>query len=120
MARPGIRKIYRYSEAFKATAVRLSQLPGVEVQSVATSLDVHPFLLSRWRRMAREGKLVVKRTAIDEATKAELKELRQLRRDHARLLEEHDLLKKAIRFSSELKAKSLLLSPPGGKKTGSK
>jgi transposase-like protein len=31
MPRPGPRTIARYSEQFKATAVRLSQLPGVQV-----------------------------------------------------------------------------------------
>jgi hypothetical protein len=29
-------------EQFKATAVRLSQLPGVRVQDVAASLYIHP------------------------------------------------------------------------------
>jgi transposase len=38
MPKPGPRSTYRYSESFKATAVRLSELPGVEVQSVAESL----------------------------------------------------------------------------------
>jgi transposase-like protein len=54
MPRPGPRTIARYSEQFKATAVRLSQLPGVAVQDVAASLYIHPFMLSRWRRQARE------------------------------------------------------------------
>ena len=102
MARPiGPRKIYRYSTEFRATAVRLSELSGGTVQDVARSLDVHPFVLSRWRRDAREGRLMTKGAKLDEATKAELKELRQLKRDYARLKEEHELLKKAIRFVSE-------------------
>lgn len=120
MARPvGPRKIYRYSEQFRATAVRLTQLPGVLVQDVARSLDVHPFVLSRWRRDAREGRLVTKGAKIDERTKAELKELRKLKRDYARLKEEHELLKKAIRFVSERRRRSSSSSKPGGKRTGS-
>jgi len=120
MARPiGPRKIYRYSMEFRATAVRLSELSGVTVQDVARSLDVHPFVLSRWRRDAREGRLMTKGAKLDEATKAELKELRQLRRDYARLKEEHELLKKAIRFVSEKRAKSSSSSKPSGKRTGS-
>lgn len=43
MARPGPRSTYRYSDEFKATAVRLSQLPGVSVGDVAASLYIHPF-----------------------------------------------------------------------------
>ena len=121
MARPtGPRKIYRYSEAFRATAVRLSELSGVTVADVAQSLDVHPFLLSRWRRAAREGRLVTSKTKLDEETKAELKELRQVKRAYARLKEEHELLKKAIRFVSERRAKSSSSSTPSGKRTGSK
>jgi transposase len=120
MARPiGPRKLYRYSTQFRATAVRLSELPGVAVQDVAQSLDVHPFLLSRWRRDAREGRLVTKQTKVDDLTKAELKELRQVKRAYARLKEEHELLKKAIRFVSERRAKSSSSSKPSGRRTGS-
>ena len=120
MARPiGPRKLYRYSTQFRATAVRLSQLPGVAVQDVAQSLDVHPFVLSRWRRDAREGRLMTKQAKLDESTKAELKELRQVKRAYARLKEEHELLKKAIRFVSERRAKSSSSSTPNKKRTGS-
>ena len=120
MPAPGPRTTYRYSDHFKATAVRLSELPGVSVRDVADSLYIHPFMLSRWRKEHREAPRVVKRTEIDPKTQAELRELRQLRRDHARLQEEHELLKKAIRFSSELKAKSSRSSTRSGKGTGSK
>ena len=120
MARPiGPRKLYRYSTEFRATAVRLSQLARVTVQDVAQSLDVHPFLLSRWRRDAREGRLVTKQVKLDEQTKAELKELRQVKRAYARLKQEHELLKKAIRFVSERRVKSSNSSKPSGKRTGS-
>jgi len=60
MPKPGPRTTYRYSDEFKSTAVRLSQLPGVEVQDVAASLYIHPFMLSRWRKQAREGLIVTK------------------------------------------------------------
>jgi transposase len=57
VGRPGPRKIHRYSLDFKRTAVELSQLKGVEVRAVAEALDIHPFMLSRWRKEAREGLL---------------------------------------------------------------
>ena len=60
MAKPGPRTIYRYSREFKATAVRLSQLPGVAVGDVAESLYIHPFMLSLWRKQAREGLIMTK------------------------------------------------------------
>ena len=78
----------------------------MRAQDVAHSLEIHPFLLSRWRRDAREGRLVTKRAQLDERTKAELKELKELRRKYKLLQEEHDILKKAIRFVSERRARS--------------
>jgi transposase len=106
MPRPGPRTTYRYSAAFKATAVRLSQLPGVSVGDVAASLYIHPFMLSRWRRLAREGQIVTKGVEVDKAVAAELKALREVQRKYERLKLEHDLLKKAIAFTSARKAKS--------------
>lgn len=100
MPRPGPRTTYRYSETFKATAVKLSQLRGVAVSDVAESLCIHPFMLSRWRKQAREGKIVTKGVEVDKAVAAELKELRQIKRDYERLRVEHDLLKNAIAFTS--------------------
>lgn len=37
---------------------------------------------------------------IDKEVAAELKELREMKKDYLRLQEEHDLLKKAIEFTS--------------------
>ena len=106
MPRPGPRTTYKYSDKFKATAVRLSQLRGVAVQEVAESLYIHPFMLSRWRKEAREGVIVTKGIEVDKDVIAELKELRKLKKAHERLKMEHDILKKAIAFTSALRAKS--------------
>jgi transposase len=111
MGMPGPRTTYRFSPEFKATAVRLSQLPGVRVQDVATSLYIHPFLLSRWRKHAREGRIVVKGVKVDPVVQAELKELRRVKKAYEQLKVEHDLLKKAIAFTSGQKAKSSPSSP---------
>jgi len=107
MPRPGPRTTYKYSETFKATAVRLSELPDVAIQDVAASLYIHPFMLSRWRKEAREGMIMTKGVEVDKAVAAELKELRQVKKDYERLKVEHDLLKKAIEFTSTRKARSL-------------
>ena len=107
MPRPGPRTTYRYTDDFKATAVRLSQLPGVAVQDVAASLYIHPFMLSRWRKQAREGVIMTKGVAVDKAVAAELQELRRVKKAYERLKLEHDLLKKAIAFTSGQKVRSL-------------
>ena len=100
MPRPGPRTTNRYSDEFKATAVRLSELPGVELQDVAASLYIHPFMHSRWRKDAREGRIVTKDVKLDREVAAELKELRKIKKAYQRLQVEHDLLKKAIAFTS--------------------
>src|SRR5512146_2623580 len=56
MPRSGPRKVHKYSDEFKLTAVRLSQQPGIQVQTVAAALEIHPFMLSKWRKDAREGR----------------------------------------------------------------
>lgn len=106
MPKPGPRTTYKYTDQFKATAVRLSQLPGVEVQDVAASLYIHPFMLSRWRKQVREGMIMVKGVELDKQVAAELKELRRIKQDYERLKIEHALLKKAIEFTSTTKATS--------------
>ncbi len=107
MPRPGPRTTYRYTDNFKATAVLMSHVPGVAVQDVADALAIHPFMLSRWRKEAREGRLPMgKKRELDREVAAELKELRALKKDYERLKEEHTLLKKAIAFTSKRKATS--------------
>ncbi|HEY6280756.1 MAG TPA: transposase [Burkholderiales bacterium] len=106
MARAGPRKVARYGDQFKATVVKLSSLPGVLIKDVAAALDIHPFMLSLWRKEVRDGVIVAKSAKLDVQTKAELKRLRDLERRYKVLKEEHELLKKAIRFASDRKRKS--------------
>jgi transposase len=113
MPKPGPKTTTRYSEQFKATAVRLSRLPGVQVQDIAASLYIHLFVLSRWRKQAREGTIMVKGGNVDPAVAAELKELRRVKKTYEQLKVEHGLLKKVIAFTSERKASASLSSRPG-------
>ena len=76
------KKTRRYSDEFKATAVELSLAKDVQVQTVAEALDIHPFMLSRWRKAYREG-------------------LSQLEVEVQRLKKENDVLKKWQRFVAE-------------------
>jgi transposase len=99
MPRAGPRKIGRYSDEFKLTAVRLSQQPGIQVKTVAAALEIHPFMLSKWRRDLKDGRLRGRRPKAPPAGPArEIAQLQALERKYAELQEEHDLLKKAIRF----------------------
>jgi len=107
--RVGPVKVRQYSLEFKLKAVKLSRLPGVEVQAVADALEIHPFMLSRWRKEARDG-VLRGRVAVPKAVKVppatQVKRLQALQRKYAVLEEEHALLKKLIRFTSARKPTS--------------
>jgi transposase len=111
MGRPGPRKVQCYSLEFKRAAVGLSRQPGMQVQVVATALEIHPFMLSRWRKEFREGRLKPSRRAPRPrppkvTVVRELRRLQALEVAHRVLQEEHALLKKAIRFCSARRATS--------------
>ena len=102
------RKTWQYSREFKVKAVKLSLRDGIQVQQVAANLGIHPFMLSRWRKEYREGKLrsdgkvrvTSKKEKISASTK-ELTELAKLRKENSQLKEENDLLKKWQRYLAE-------------------
>ncbi|MEJ1297139.1 MAG: transposase [Candidatus Sedimenticola sp. (ex Thyasira tokunagai)] len=103
------RKHYNnYDDDFKATAVALTEIPGVLATHVAEALDIHEVMLYRWRMEVRRGQIMVKKKNIniDPDLKSELKRLRKLERAHNLLKEEHALLKKAIQHSLQQKGKS--------------
>jgi transposase len=116
--RVGPVKVRRYSLEFKLKAVKLSQLKGVEVQAVADALEIHPFMLSRWRKEARDG-VLRGRVSVPKALKAPpartMKRFHAQRRAYALLQEEHALLKKLIRFTSARKPTSSPSSTKSGR-----
>ena len=102
-----------YSAEFKVQAVKLALNPDLKTKDVAESLDIHPFMLSRWKKLYREGKIKVpKNTPRIKLKKVIVHKVRgsgkaaRLERELKTLKIEHDLLKKAIRFSLEKKKKS--------------
>lgn len=114
MGKPGPVKIKNYGVEFKLRAVHLSNQPGVLVKDVAESLCIHPFMLSKWRKQVRDGELTGDPLPVEPAAVAELQRLREVEKQFKRLQMEHDLLKKAIRFASDRKAKS----SPSSRQTG--
>jgi transposase len=118
-----IKRVYaRYAESFKAEAVRLASQPGILVQDVAQSLDIHPFMLSRWKKLSREGLIMVNQppTKPELVNEAELLRLREVEKAYAQLKQEHALLKKAIKFTSDVKRTSSVSSPKIAKISRSK
>jgi len=98
------RRTWAYDHEFKAKAVQLSYVEGLSVTEVANSLDIHPYVLSRWRKEYREGKIVAdKRKKLKGLGKEEkeLSKVKELEKEVARLKLENDLLKKWQRFLAE-------------------
>ena len=98
------RRTWHYLNEFKVKAVQLSLLEGVQVQEIAKTLDIHPFMLSRWRKEYREGKLIAdnrKKVIPMEKEIKELSRVKQLEKENARLRQENDLLKKWQRYLGE-------------------
>lgn len=108
----GRMKKHRYSTEFKVTAVRMANVPGVQTQLVAEALHIHPFMLSRWKKEHREGKLKgkahpdLKDAALMEEAVAEQKKIQKLETALKKARIENDLLKKAIQFNLERKRTS--------------
>lgn len=122
MARAGPRTVHKYSDEFKLAAVRLSHEPGIQVKTVAAALAIHPFMLSKWRKEVRDGVLCAPGHGSagkpPRTITRELAYLEELERKYAALQEEHDLLKKAIRFSSARKGTSSPSSTAHARRTG--
>ena len=102
------RKTWHYTTDFKVKAVKLSYQEGIQVKQVAEGLDIHPFMLSRWRKEYREGKLQGdgrKRVGVEKQKKTvshrELTENARLKKEVERLKKENDLLKKWQRYLAE-------------------
>ena len=130
MGKPiGPKKVHRYTNEFKVQAVRLSLSPDFQTQDVAYALDIHPFMLSRWKKQYREGRLkpgaavpglslpklpkgdgevrTLKRKVASLERRVEARtKVRALERKLRALEIENDLLKKAIRFNLERRKRS--------------
>ena len=114
------RKIGRYPDEFKSKAVQLSLLSGISVKEVAKTLDIHPFMLSRWRKEYREGKIKIdKRFKVSSMAKdnKEINLIKKLEKENIRLKLENDLLKKWQRFLAQEHQSDLDLSKNTGNKS---
>jgi transposase len=121
-----MRKVHKYSNEFKITAIKLTSLPGTFIQDVARVLDIHPFMLSRWKKEYREGKIkgsghpdIGKLTKMEEKV-TELGRIRELETALKKAQIENDLLKKVTQFNLEQRRKSSPLLTGIIKNTGSR
>lgn len=91
----GRRERRKFTEEFKAGAVRLVLDEGRTIGSVARDLDLTPSALSAWVQRARADRTKGKSGGL---TSAEREELSRLRKENRELRLERDILKKAAAF----------------------
>jgi transposase len=89
------------------TAVKMASALDIETKAVAEALHIHPFMLSRWKKEVREGKVKgaahpkLKEQKAMEVSVAEEKRIRELEAALRKASIENDLLKKALQFNLE-------------------
>jgi transposase len=93
-SKTGRRARRRFTEEFKAGAVRLVLEEGRTVGAVARELDLTETALRQWAKHARAEQTKGKSGLMKE----EREELARLRKENRILAEERDILKKATAF----------------------
>lgn len=99
---------YFYKYQFKAAAVSVSNHPKIKTKAVAEALNIHPFMLSRWKKQMRDGVLrkdhekTPNENSPNTLEKAR-KTIYMLRQQLQKAQEENKVLKKAERVFPEKK-----------------
>ncbi len=95
MEKHGRGKRRRFSDEYKAEAVRLVGNGGKRVGAIARELGLGETALRRW---VRQAEIDAGRGPAEALTTGEREELAQLRRENQRLRMEREILKKATAF----------------------
>jgi len=85
----------RFTDEFKAGAVRLVLIEGRSIHGASTDLGIHAASLSRWVEQSRADQGKSKRGTL---TTEEKEELTRLRKENRELRLEREILKKAAAF----------------------
>lgn len=96
-----------YSQEFKEEAVKRTFEAGKPVAEVARELNISVHLLYRWRDLyAREGSKQAVSGNEQKPVSDQDAEIKRLRKENARLLEEREILKKSLVFFAKEEEKS--------------
>jgi transposase len=107
-------RVVEYTKEYKAKVVELTDKLDVKAIDIADVLGLHPIMVYRWRQEYREGKLVFEPSRrVSMTTPKEIKpltqdhqaELKQLKKQNARMQREIDVLKKWQGYLAKLKQK---------------
>ena len=88
----------RYTEEYKQEALELWRASGRSAAKVAAELGIRAPLLYRWARPKRQANQLNAGRSVEELEA----EIRRLRAENAKLLEQREVLKKSLGILSEV------------------
>jgi len=92
----------RYTEEYKREALQLWRASGRSAAKVAAELGIRPPLLYRWASLEREQNLSKSESKSGRSVEELEAEIRRLRAENAKLLEQREVLKKSLGILSEV------------------
>src|SRR5439155_17589218 len=99
--RPG-RERASYTEQYKQEALELWRASGRSAAKIAAELGMRPPLLYRWARQERVANTSKQARKPERSLEALEAEIRRLRAENAKLLEQREVLKKSLGILSEV------------------
>jgi transposase len=90
-----------YSDQYKREALELWRNSGRSAAKVAAELGIRPPLLYRWAHLERESNTSKSEPKSKRSVEALEAEIRRLRAENAKLLEQREVLKKSLGILSE-------------------
>jgi transposase len=91
-----------YTEEYKQEALELWRHSGRSAAKVAAELGIRPPLLYRWARLERKPNTTKVEPKLKRSVEELEAEIRRLRAENAKLLEQREVLKKSLGILSEV------------------
>ena len=101
LSRPA-RRSARYTKEYKKEALELWRNSGRSAAKVAAELGIRAPLLYRWAHLEREPNLSKSERGSGRSVEELEAEIRRLRTENAKLLEQREVLKKSLGILSEV------------------
>jgi transposase len=100
--RKPVREKASYTEQYKQEALELWRASGRSAAKVAAELGIRPPLLYRWAQLERTSNVAKSEPKSKRSVEALEAEIRRLRAENAKLLEQREVLKKSLGILSEV------------------
>jgi transposase len=100
--RKPVREKASYTEQYKQEALELWRSSGRSAAKVAAELGIRPPLLYRWAQLERRSNLAKSEPKSKRSVEVLEAEVRRLRAENAKLLEQREVLKKSLGILSEV------------------